>query len=80
MKNGCGQKRAVFYQVTVIVNSIRGKEDYIISNMEGSMWYGHTIDNIHAGDTGLETGLLRTEFFAFLALKDTWLCNRVDAS
>ena len=45
------------------------------------MWYGHTIDNIYAGDTGLETGLLRTELpscfssclhFAFLALKDTW--------
>ena len=51
MKHDCGQKRAVFYQVTVIVNSIRGKEDYIISNMEGSMWYGHTIDNIYARDT-----------------------------
>ena len=72
MKHDCGQKRAVFYQVTVIVNSIRGKEDYIISNMEGSMWYGHTIDNIYARDTGLGTGLLRTGFFAFLALKDTW--------
>ena len=24
-------------------------------------WYGHTIDNIYAGDAGLETGLLRTE-------------------
>ena len=62
-----------FYQVIVIVK--RKRRLYFItefSNMEGSMWYGHTIDRIYADDTGLETGLLRTEFFAFLTLKDTW--------